>query len=137
MFTSTSLQIGDLTTKQMSTVASNLLTLNISYTMDMASQLSFTVIDPGFEMASNNYFIIGRDVVYESTAISKIKIADSPETTGTPIINRLRHIYEIASVSVQQQGSSSPQFSVEAMPKAIQQMKRDKKPGLVLKKINK
>ena len=97
MFTSTSLQIGDLTTKQMSTVASNLLTLNISYTMDMASQLSFTIIDPGFEMASNNYFIIGRDVVYESTAISKIKIADSPETTGTPIINRLRHIYEIAS----------------------------------------
>ena len=131
MFTSTSLQIGDLTDKQMSAIASILLTLNISYTMDMASQLSFTVIDPGFEMASNNYFIIGRDVVYESTAISKIKIADSPETTGTPIINRLRHIYEIASVSVQQQGSSSPQFSVEAMPKAIQQMKRDKKPGSI------
>jgi hypothetical protein len=99
--------------------------------MDMASQLSFTVIDPGFEMASNNYFIIGRDVVYETTAISAIKTADSPDTTGVPIINRLRHIYEIASVSVQQQGSSSPQFSIEAMPKAIQQMKRDKKPSAI------
>ncbi len=131
MFTSTSLQIGDLTTKQMSTVASNLLTLNISYTMDMASQLSFTVIDPGFEMASSNYFIIGRDVVYETTAVSRINIVNSPNTTGTPIINRQRHIYEIASVSVQQQGSSSPQWSIEAMPKAIQQMKRDKKPSAI------
>lgn len=115
----------------MSSVASNLLTLNISYTMDMASQLSFTVIDPGFEMASSNYFIIGRDVVYETTSVSKIKIANSPGTTGEPIINRQRHIYEIASVSVQQQGSASPQWSIEAMPKAIQQMKRDKKPSAI------
>jgi hypothetical protein len=131
MFTSTSLQIGDLTTKQMSVVASNLLTLNISYTMDMASQLSFTIIDPGFEMASSNYFIIGRDVVYETTGVSRILTCDSPDITGTPIINRQRHIYEIASVSVQQQGSSSPQWSIEAMPKAIQQMKRDKKPSAI------
>lgn len=131
MFTSTSLQIGDLTDKQMSTVASNLLTLNISYTMDMASQLSFTIIDPGFQMASNNYFIIGRDVVYETTSVSKITIANSPDTTGVPIINRLRHVYEIVSFSVQQQGSSSPQYSIEAMPKAVQQMKRDKKPSAV------
>ena len=131
MFTSTSLQIGDLTDKQMSTIASNLLTLNISYTMDMASQLSFTVIDPGFEMASNNYFIIGRDVVYETTSISKIGVANSSSGTGEPIISRLRHLYEIASVSVQQQGSSSPQWTVEAMPKAIQQMKRDKKPASI------
>ena len=131
MFTSTSLQIGNLTNKQMSVIASNLLTLNVSYTMDMASQLSFTVIDPGFEMASNNYFIIGRDVIYETTAIAKIRIANSLEKTGTPIISRQRHLYEIASVSVQQQGSASPQWSVEAMPKAVQQMKRDKKPGAI------
>ena len=131
MFTSTSLQIGDLTSKQMSAIASNLLTLNVSYTMDMASQLSFTVIDPGFEMASNNYFIIGRDVVYETSSVSKIGIANSPDKTGTPIINRQRHLYEIASVSVQQQGSASPQWSVEAMPKAVQQMKRDKKPSAI------
>ena len=115
----------------MSTVASNLLTLNVSYTMDMASQLSFTVIDPGFEMASNNYFIIGRDVVYETSAVSRINIVNSPDKTATPIINRQRHLYEIASVSVQQQGSSSPQWSIEAMPKAVQQMKRDKKPGAI------
>jgi hypothetical protein len=131
MFTSTSLQIGDLTEKQMATVASNLLTLNINYTMDMASQLSFVVIDPGFEMASNNYFNIGRDVVYETTSVSKIKVANSSSGTGEPIISRIRHLYEISSVSVQQQGSASPQWSVEAMPKAVQQMKRDKKPSSI------
>ena len=131
MFTSTSLQIGDLTQKQMATVASNLLTLNISYTMDMASQLSFTIIDPGFEMASNNYFIIGRDVVYETASISNIRVANSSSGTSEPIISRLRHVYEISSASVQQQGSASPQWTIEAMPKAIQQMKRDKKPGSI------
>ena len=131
MFTSTSLQIGDLTEKQMATVASNLLTLNINYTMDMASQLSFVVIDPGFEMASNNYFNIGRDIVYETTSVSKIKVANSPSGTGEPIISRIRHLYEISSFSVQQQGSASPQWSVEAMPKAVQQMKRDKKPSSI------
>ena len=131
MFTSTSLQIGDLTEKQMGTIASNLLTLNINYTMDMASQLSFVVIDPGFEMASNNYFNIGRDIVYETTSVSKIKVANSSSGTGEPIISRIRHLYEISSVSVQQQGSASPQWSVEAMPKAVQQMKRDKKPSSI------
>lgn len=131
MFTSTSLQIGDLTEKQMATVASNLLTLNINYTMDMASQLSFVVIDPGFEMASNNYFNIGRDIVYETTSVSKIKVANSSSGTGEPIISRIRHLYEISSFSVQQQGSASPQWSVEAMPKAVQQMKRDKKPSSI------
>ena len=131
MFTSTSLQIGDLTEKQMATVASNLLTLNINYTMDMASQLSFVVIDPGFEMASNNYFNIGRDIVYETTSVSKIKVANSSSGTGEPIISRIRHLYEISSFSVQQNKSASPQWSVEAMPKAVQQMKRDKKPSSI------
>ena len=131
MFTSTSLQIGDLTEKQMGTIASNLLTLNINYTMDMASQLSFVVIDPGFEMASNNYFNIGRDIVYETTSVSKIKVANSSSGTGEPIISRIRHLYEISSFSVQQNKSASPQWSVEAMPKAVQQMKRDKKPSSI------
>lgn len=131
MFTSTSLQIGDLTEKQMTVVAENMLSLQVNYTMDMASQLSFVVIDPGFEMASNNYFQVGRDLVYETTSIQKVQIAQSPSATGESIVSRMRHIYEISSVSVQQQGSASPQWSVEAMPKAIQQMKRDKKPGSI------
>jgi hypothetical protein len=129
MFTSSSLQIGDLSEKVMATIAENLLTVNINYSMDMSNQLSFVVIDPGFEMAANNYFQVGRDVVYETTCIRPIKTAIAPDTTGVPIIARTRHTYEISSVSVQQNGTASPQWTIEALPKAVQQMKRDKKPG--------
>jgi hypothetical protein len=129
MFTSTSLQIGDLSIKAMATIAENLLSVNINYSMDMSNQLSFVVLDPGFEMAANNYFQVGRDVVYESTGIKPIVTAKTPDTTGVPVISRIRHLYEIYSVSVQQNGTASPQWTVEALPKAIQQMKRDKKPG--------
>lgn len=129
MFTATSLQIGDLSVRTMATIAENLLNINLSYTMDMSSQLSFSVIDPGFEMAANNYFQVGRDVVYETTAIKMIRTPDTADTTGVPIVARYRHLYEISAVSVKQEGSASPQWTVEALPKAVQQMKRDKKPG--------
>lgn len=129
MFTSTSLQIGDFDAKIMTTIAQNILNININYTMDMSSQLSFTVIDPGLEMAANNYFQVGRDVVYETTAITPIRTGITTDDTGVPIFSRIRHRYEISSVSVQQTGSASPQWTVEALPKAVMQMKRDKKPG--------
>ena len=129
MFTSTSLQIGDLPAKVMADIAEGLLNLNVSYTMDLASQLSFSVIDPGLLMASNNYFQVGRDVVYETTSIAKIQLAGAPDQSEHPIIKRIRHIYEISTVTIGQQESASPVVTCEALPKAIQQMKRDKKPG--------
>lgn len=129
MFTAQSLQIGDLTTKQMALVSENLLNINVSYTMDMANQLSFQIVDPGLEMASNQYFIVGRDVVYETTSIRPIELITVEQETF-PAISRVRHIYEISRVSVAQDGAgASPVYSIEAMPKAVQQMKRDKKPG--------
>lgn len=132
MFTSTSLQIGDLSAATMATIAENIIQINLSYTMDMSSQLSFTVIDPGFEMAANNYFQVGRDVIYETTGIKPVRTAASTtDDTGIPIVSRIRHTYEIATVSVQQNGSASPQWAVEALPKAVMQMKRDKKPGQI------
>ena len=127
MFTNESLKIGNLSTAQMNNVASNLLTLEVNYSMDMANQLSFTVIDPGFEMGANNYFQVGRDIVYQSTSIIPIRVASD----DTPIIGRMNYTYEISRVSVAQNGSQSPVWSIEAMPKAVQQMKRDKKPGQI------
>jgi hypothetical protein len=69
---------------------------------------------------------VGRDVVYETTAIKPVWVAGD---SGLPIIARYRHLYEISSVSVSQNNSASPTWDIEAMPKAVQQMKRDKKPG--------
>jgi hypothetical protein len=129
MFTAQSLQIGDLTSKQMALISENLLNINVSYTMDLAGQLTFSVVDPGLEMASNRYFIVGRDVVYETTAIRPVELVTvEPETF--PAISRIRHVYEISSVKVSQgEAGASPVYSIEALPKAIQQMKRDKKSG--------
>lgn len=127
MFTGNSLQIGNLSRLQMASIAENLLNINVSYTMDMANQLSFSVIDPGFVMANNNYFQVGVDVVYETTSIEKISIIGDQ----SPIVSRIKHLYEISNVSVSQQNSASPVWSIEAMPKAVQQMKRDKKPGSI------
>lgn len=129
MFTSQSLQIGDLTSKQMALVSENLLNIGVHYSMDMANQLTFSVVDPGLQMASNMYFIVGRDVVYETTSIRPIVLA-TVEGEVYPAISRIRHIYEISSVTVSQgTAGASPVYDMEAMPKAIQQMKRDKKPG--------
>lgn len=129
MFSRTSLQIGDLSEKVMATIAENLLNINVNYTMDMSSQLSFAVLDPGFEMAANNYFQVGRDVVYESSAIFSTRIPTTDTDTSVPVIGRMRYTYEISSASVQQNGTASPQWTIEALPKAVMQMKRDKKPG--------
>ena len=129
MFSPESLQIGDLTSKQMSLVAENLLSINVNYSIDMANQLTFSVVDPGFQMANNNYFIVGRDVIYQTTGIRPISLS-VVEQEVYPAIIRIRHAYEISSVTVSQGAAgASPVYSVEAMPKAIQQMKRDKKPG--------
>ena len=129
MFTSNSLQIGDLSTKQMSVVAQNILSINVSYSMDMANQLTITIIDPGLEMASNSYFIVGRDLVYETTGIRPVEML-TIQPDIYPVFTRIRHVYEISRVSVAQEGAgASPVYTLEAMPKAIQQMKRDKKAG--------
>ena len=129
MFTSQSLQIGDLTSKQMALVSENLLNISVNYSMDMANQLTFSIVDPGLQMASNMYFIVGRDVVYETTSIRPIVLATT-EGEVYPAISRIRHIYEISAVTVSQGAAgASPVYEIEAMPKAIQQMKRDKQPG--------
>ena len=129
MFSSESLKIGDLTSKQMAIVAQNILSITVSYSMDMSPQLVIIIIDPGLEMASNNYFIVGRDVIYETTALRSIETTTAGGDTY-PLFSRIRHTYEISRVSVAQEGAgASPVYTLEAMPKAIQQMKRDKKPG--------
>ena len=129
MFTAQSLQIGDLTSKQMALISENLLNINVSYTMDLAGQLTFSVVDPGLQMASNRYFIVGRDVVYETTSIKSVEVF-SAESEIFNAISRTRHVYEISSVTVSQgEAGASPVYSIEALPKAIQQMKRDKKTG--------
>jgi hypothetical protein len=94
--------------------------LSVNYTMDMASQLSFDIVDVDLKMAQNNYFILGRDVIYETQTISSF---DS--ITSNPIF--VNQLFEIANVSSSQGPGGSVTFNITCYTKAVQQMKRDKK----------
>lgn len=98
--------------------------VSVSYTMDMASELSFDVIDPGLAMSRNNYFTLGRDVIYSTQTIGQIEPRSSQ-------IRPVLQLFEIANVSVSQGPGLSCSYSIKCYTKAIQQMKRDKKPGTI------
>jgi hypothetical protein len=99
-----------------------LLSAEINYSMTLASQLSFTVIDKDLRMLKNNAFQIGRTVFYETRTLTDI-YTNNP-TVPVPITQ----IFEISSVNLSNGPGSSPQVQVNCYPKAIQQMKRDRKP---------
>jgi hypothetical protein len=46
---------------------------SVNYTMDMASELSFDILDPGLLMSKNNYFILGRDIIYQNLNFLKLQ----------------------------------------------------------------
>lgn len=120
------LLFGDIATAQMARVREALVSLSVSYSTSMCTQLTMEFIDPNFEMLANNYFIVGRDVIYKSKIFPT-----TPQMVFSPTgkTNNLVHLFEIASVEVRSSAGSSPSVSVQARTKAVQQMKRDKKPG--------
>ena len=93
---------------------------NVNYTMDLASELSFELIDPNLQMAERNYFTLTRDVIYETQTLGRIQPYE-------PNLVFVRQLFEIANVSVSQGPGGSPAFSIKCYTKAIQQMKRDRK----------
>lgn len=95
-------------------------TANVNYTMDFASELSFELIDPQLQMAERNYFMLTRDVIYETQTLGRIQPYE-------PNIVYVRQLFEIANVTVNQGPGGSPAFSIKCYTKAIQQMKRDRK----------
>ena len=98
--------------------------ISVNYTMDMASELSFDVVDPGLNMSQKNYFILGRDIIYSTQTIGQIE----PYSSSLRPVSQL---FEIANVSVSQGPGGSCSYSIKCYTKAIQQMKRDKKPGTI------
>lgn len=98
--------------------------VSVNYTMDLASELSFDIIDPSLGMSNNNYFLVGRDVIYETQTIGQVEPAQST-------VRLVSQLFEMSNVGVSQGPGGSVSYSIKCYTKAIQQMKRDKKPGLV------
>ena len=104
MIDSTLITLENLTTKEVGQIAEYITDFSVSYRIDGAAEISFSVIDPDFKMSQANYFQIRRNMVYR----------------GQP--------YEIAAVEVGRGPGSSPQVTVQARSAFVQLMKRDKQP---------
>lgn len=105
-------------------ISSYVTAANVSYEISMSSQLTFDVVDVDLKMSKNNYFILGRDVIYESQTLGRVN-------SYTGEVRNIRQLFEIANVSVSQGPGGSAVYSITCLSKAVQQMKRDKKPGAV------
>lgn len=102
----TMIQIADVSLQSGRTrsIAEAIVSLDVSLTMDGASEISFEVIDLDFAFAKANYFQIRRDVLYQEM------------------------IFEISVVEVSRSESVHPRYKISARNKNIQMMKRDKSP---------
>jgi hypothetical protein len=136
--------IGSLSDGVMTNIDHSIISVSVEYTMNQASQLSFEVLETMttdyskiadaektyprvLEFAENNYFQIGRDVVYETTTLNEI---GNTNNSGTNLIKQ-KQLFEIASLTFAQGPGGSPTWQVKCFTKAIQQMKRDRNPGTV------
>lgn len=101
------LQIADLYGAAADDFKENLISVGVSYTMDLNPEITIEVIDENYKMFDSNYFVIRRDVTYRNRR------------------------YEIAEVSAKPGPGGAPTVVIKARNKAIQQMRRDKLPNSV------
>ena len=101
------LQVTDLFGAAQKYFEENLFEVTVDYKTDMGSEVTFKVMDNGYNMMDKNYFVIRRDITYRGRN------------------------YEIASVGSGPGEGGSPIISVSARNKGIQQMRRDKLPRTI------
>jgi len=114
----------------LSKVGANIIDLSVSYSISAATAVTFNILDPGLEMTLQNYFQIGQTLVYRSHNSNHL-LPNKP--TYTPVSNEayLGYFLEVADVTIEQSQGNAPIVRVQCYTKAIQQMKRDKKPGAI------
>jgi len=117
---------------------SQILSISVSYSISAATAVTFSVIDPGLELTLQNYFQVGQTLVYRSHKTYDIKSGSGVSNGGfstdaaAEVNNKyMAYFLEIADVTVEQSEGASPTVRVQCYTKAIQQMKRDKNPGVV------
>jgi len=125
-----SITIADIDFSLMSNIDASIISVNVEYSIDLVSKLTFSVIDVGLEMINRNYFMVGRDVFYKTNTLGIIEdVYFYSDHESRP--KNITQIFEIADVTINQGPGNNPVVQVICYPKAIQQMKRDRKPGSV------
>ena len=124
------ISIADIGSASLTDINKLVVSIRVSYSMSMASELQFTVIDPDFTMLDKNYFLIGRSVIYTSQTLGTIDSFEYSKKNQRNTSN-VDQLFEIARIDVSESPGSSPQIRVTCYSQAIQQMKRDKKPSQI------
>ena len=93
--------IGEVHNNVESEITEAILELGVDLSLDMTTEMSFTVFDPDFRMLRNNYFQVRRPVSYQG------------------------YDYEIAQVSMERQGGGLDTVRITARSLAIQRMRRE------------
>ena len=96
------LQIGEIGSNRQSDIEEAITNLSVSLTMDMTTQLKFSVYDKDFRMLKNNYFQIRRPMSYNGYG------------------------YEITATEVTRAGGGHDRVDITAMSLPIQRMRRAK-----------
>ena len=96
--------LGDLGTFSNRDISAAITELSVSLTISGSSEISVSVIDPDFKMAKANYFQIRRDAFYKGL------------------------LFEIAAIETSRSEGIHPKHQLDCRSKAIQLMKRDKRP---------
>lgn len=96
--------IGRTETGATQSVAPLITALDVSLSMDGASEIQFEILDVDFVLAKNNMFLLRRNVFYRD------------------------QVFEIAATEVSPSPTDDPLIRIQARSKNIQLMKRDKKP---------
>jgi hypothetical protein len=121
--------IGDLDTRQVAIIKESILSMQVSYSMSEVTQLSISLIDPGFEMLKANYFTIGRDIIYRTKSIATTnRINNKNDQPGQQIESKNYYELklEISSMNIAQGPGMSPAITIMARSKPVQQMQRYK-----------
>jgi len=119
----------DIDAGKQSRIDASIVSINVDYSMSMASELSFEVVDFDGLMYANNYFQIGSTVVYTTKTGSPF--AEFNQNPFQSAARNINLIFEIANVTLGPGPGYAPLVQVKCYTKAIQQMKRDREPGSV------
>lgn len=88
-------------------LSSRLRSLSVSYSMNLHTELTAVFFDEGYKLTSNRYFDLRREYTYRGFQ------------------------FEVGGVETRPGPGGSPEVSVQFWPKAVQDLKRDKKPEAI------
>ncbi len=102
-------------------IDASILSVNVSYNMELCAQVTVTVHDPVFHLAKNNFFWITRDVWYRSKQIMEFE-----DQLFSGRTSYLTQAFEIGRASLGPSQGAGAIWTLELRTKAIQEMKRDR-----------